>query len=78
MADAGGGDRGPIADDRPGRLRARSVDSPIRRFVGAARAGPAARTRPGRALTGVRSGSPPLDPPERPSRPGAFHVPRRR
>ena len=73
MADAGGGDRGPIADGHPGRLRD-AIGRLPHHFVNAARPGPTLPTGPGRALTGACSDSPPPDPPERPSRSGALHV----
>lgn len=58
MADAGGGDRGPVADDRPGRLRG-AIGRLPRHFVGTARSGPTPPTGPGRALTGACSGGSP-------------------
>lgn len=75
MADAGGGDRGPIADGHPGRLRD-AIGRLPHHFVNAARPGPTLPTGPGRALTGACSDSPPSDPPERPSRSDAPPHPR--
>ena len=58
MADAGGGDRDPTADGRPGRLR-NEIGRLPRHFINAARPGPTPPTGPGRALTGACSdGSP--------------------